>query len=64
MNKRQRESWRVREFLTPGTIILLVALLNLGWVLMRIVRELPNLSWREGDVHFMLFEPVCCSLLQ
>ena len=58
MSKRQQESRRVVEFLTPETIILLIALLNFGWVLMRMVRELPNLSWREGDVHFMLFEQV------
>src|SRR5436189_2469272 len=58
MSNSQEQSRRLIEAVRPQTIILLIALLNLVWVLIRVVRELQTLSWRDGDVHFLLFEPV------
>ena len=58
MNNRHEQSKRLIEVLRPQTIILLIALFNLVWVVVGIVRDWQTFSWREGDVHYVLFEPV------
>ena len=58
MNYRYEQSKRLTEVSGPQTIILLIALFNLLLVVVGIVRDWQSFSWSEGDVHYVLFEPV------